>query len=567
MRRALGFTLIGILGLCGQIVACAEGQNFPASQGGSGNRGGAGGGDGGQGGDTGGAGGSECTTEVCDGKDNDCNGEIDEGCECIPGETEACYTGPVETNNVGTCKPGMRACDTKTNMWGTCNGEILPGTEICNGLDEDCNGTADDGIAEIVCGVGACMMVVPGCADGKEGTCIPGQPTIEICDGLDNDCDQLTDESFPENNKMCDTGTPGICSKGTSKCAMGTLLCEPMNMPSMETCDSLDNDCNGTVDDGITGTGIPCSTGQMGVCSMGTTSCQNNVIDCFPNSTPSAEKCDGLDNDCNGMVDENNPEAGNMCMTGMAGACAAGISQCNAGVLSCKPNNSGVTELCNNQDDNCNGQVDEGNPNNGVTCTCGGNSTCVAGKLECNACTKEINCNDGKNNDSDNQIDCMDTDCNLGCAPMVGACAAGETLFVVTSNDVPKAIPDPGTTTSNIMFSEIMTVKRVVLQVNITHTFDADVEIFLTSPSNTTVLMSDDNGSVSDNYTDTIFHTGCTTAITAGFPPFNGCYVPEQSLTAFINQPLNGTWKLTAGDDTPNDSGTLNSWTLAICAQ
>lgn len=570
MRRAFDFTLIGLLGLSVQIVACAEGQNLPTGQGGSGNQGGDGGGNGGTGGDggnTGGAGGSECSTEVCDGKDNDCNGQVDEGCECIPGQMEACYSGPAETNKVGTCSPGTHACDPQTNTWGPCTNEVLPAMELCNGLDDDCNGSPDDAIAEIVCGVGACMAAVPGCVNGMEGVCVPGQPSIEICDGLDNDCDQLTDESYPEKNKMCDSGIPGICATGTSNCVMGVLTCDPMNMPATEACDGLDNDCNGTVDDNIPGTGIACSTGQMGVCSMGMTACQNNAVDCYPITGPAPESCDGLDNDCNGMVDENNPGSGGTCMTGMSGGCALGTEQCMAGALICRPNNLGQPELCNGMDDDCDGVADDGNPGNGLTCTCGGTSTCMAGTLVCSGCTREVNCNDGQNEDGDNKTDCMDGDCALGCSAMINPCAAGEKLLVATSADVPKPIPDAGNVTSTIVFTEPLTVKRVVLQVDVTHTFDKDVDLRLISPANSSVLMTDGNGNVGNNYTNTIFHDGCATSITTGMAPFSNCYIPEQALSAFVNQTVAGTWTLRAADLATFDTGTLNSWTLAICAQ
>ncbi|MDI3286767.1 hypothetical protein [Polyangium sp. 15x6] len=64
---------------------------------------------------------------------------------CTPGEVaESCYTGPPSTNGVGICHAGVRVC-TESGTPGACEGEVLPSAEICdNGLDEDCNGTADD---------------------------------------------------------------------------------------------------------------------------------------------------------------------------------------------------------------------------------------------------------------------------------------------------------------------------------------------------------------------------------------------------------------------------------------
>jgi len=570
MRKAFGFTLLGVLGLSVQIVACAEGTQFPNNTGGSAGSGGDDtGGSAGQAGtgNAGGGGGSNCSAEVCDGIDNDCNGQVDEGCECKPGDVETCYSGPVETLNVGACKPGTHTCQESTNTFGPCTEEVLPMPETCNGVDDDCNGVVDDGIADIMCGIGGCMAIVPGCTNGMVGVCVPGQPSQELCDGIDNDCDQLTDETFPEKGSNCDTGLLGVCGIGVSECNMGVLSCPQKTMPSMETCDGLDNDCSGTVDDNIAGVGTPCSTGQLGVCSSGTYACQNNVVDCFPNAMPSAETCNGLDDNCNGQVDENNPGGGASCMTGMPGICATGTQMCSNGALVCQSNAQAQPETCNGTDDNCNGTADEGNPGGGVMCSCGGTSACSAGKLVCQGCTVEYICNNGASDDGDNKTDCADTDCALGCAANVGPCAAGETLFVIASSNVPKAIPDNGTVTSTIAFTESLLVKRVVLQLNITHTWDSDLAIKLISPNNTTLNMSDNNGSLGENYTNTIFNSNCATPITSGTAPFTGCYSPEQSLAGFNNQTLQGTWTLSVSDSQTYDTGTLNSWSLAICAK
>ncbi len=79
----------------------------------------------------------------CDGVDNDCDGVVDEGCECTHGETRECYTGPTETLGVGMCKAGLEECDGGT--WsGECSGEVTPTSETCDGRDNDCDGEADE---------------------------------------------------------------------------------------------------------------------------------------------------------------------------------------------------------------------------------------------------------------------------------------------------------------------------------------------------------------------------------------------------------------------------------------
>jgi subtilisin-like proprotein convertase family protein len=112
-----------------------------------------------------------------------------------------------------------------------------------------------------------------------------------------------------------------------------------------------------------------------------------------------------------------------------------------------------------------------------------------------------------------------------------------------------------------------MAVKRVVMQLNITHTWDSDLWIKLTSPNNTTLTMSKSNGSLYENYTNTIFNSACATPITSGSAPFNGCYSPEQAMAGFNNQTVKGTWTLTVTDQSIYDTGTLNTWTLAMCVQ
>jgi len=81
--------------------------------------------------------------EICDGYDNNCNTNVDEGCNCIDGQTQACYSGPQGTEGIGVCHAGTQTCS--NGEWGVCEGEVVPSYDICgNNLDDDCDGYTDE---------------------------------------------------------------------------------------------------------------------------------------------------------------------------------------------------------------------------------------------------------------------------------------------------------------------------------------------------------------------------------------------------------------------------------------
>jgi hypothetical protein len=279
---------------------------------------------------------------------------------------------------------------------------------------------------------------MPICVNGMPQACIPGTPTPEICNGIDDDCEGNVDNGNPGGGLACNTGLPGICALGTTACINGALVCQQNQQARAETCNGLDDNCNGQVDDGNPGGGVACNTGQPGVCAAGTTVCTNGAIACVINTqtcgvgacrrtmpicvngmpqacvpgTPTAEICNGIDDDCDGTVDGGNPGGGLNCNTGGAGECTNGTTVCINGVIVCESYGGGTTtcgvgacqrtvyncvngqrqicvpgmatpETCNGIDDDCNGLVDEGNPGGGLACNTGLTGACALGTTVC----------------------------------------------------------------------------------------------------------------------------------------------------------------------------------------
>jgi subtilisin-like proprotein convertase family protein len=102
--------------------------------------------------------------------------------------------------------------------------------------------------------------------------------------------------------------------------------------------------------------------------------------------------------------------------------------------------------------------------------------------------------------------------------------------------------------------------------VNITHTWDSDLVLWLRSPSGANLLLSSSNGGSANDYTNTHFVTTAITNITAGTVPFTNNFLPEGGFGALNGSPINGAWTLFVGDDAGGDLGTLVNWSIAFQA-
>ncbi|RLD53516.1 MAG: hypothetical protein DRJ01_19280, partial [Bacteroidetes bacterium] len=128
-----------------------------------------------------------------------------------------------------------------------------------------------------------------------------------------------------------------------------------------------------------------------------------------------------------------------------------------------------------------------------------------------------------------------------------------------------ESITDKTISYADILVPDNVTVTNVrVLNMNITHTYDADLDIYLLHPDATEVELSTGNGGSGNNYTNTNFDDASGNSIKSGSAPFTGTYSPEGDLSDFDTKASNGTWRLKVYDGGNGDNGTITSWQLEI---
>lgn len=282
------------------------------------------------------------TKELCDSKDNDCDGAVDED---FADKGKTCSTGQ------GACKQsGQQVCK-KDGSGVECDAKAgTPGKELCNNKDDNCDGKIDENLTRTcytgaggTAGKGLCKSGTQTCKSGVYGSCVGEvKPAVEVCNGKDDDCNGSIDNAVPGTGKSCSVpGQKGPCAQGSTACIQGKSLCQQQVKATTEICNNKDDDCNGSIDDGVTRS---CYSGTIGtagkgVCKAGVQTCKNGAFGgCVGEIKPSAEVCNKKDDDCDGKVDEDTAGTGSVCIV-----CGDGKKQ---GSEECDDNNRKPLDGC-----------------------------------------------------------------------------------------------------------------------------------------------------------------------------------------------------------------------------
>ncbi len=374
--------------------------------------------------------------ELCDGLDNNCDGNADEDFDfthyktcgdcatnCIDSQTGVKGTTdvvciaptPADGTTAGTCdyttcSPGRADADgnRRNGCEAACAEVVKPEAEGRCGEDDDCNGRVDDGLD--LCGVDNC---------GECGRkCVVTNGTARCVNKTPGDACTLANTVCEVAG--CERGSYDIDGNADNGCEYHC----PVDVPVDELCDGIDNDCDGHIDNtdpdletGDPRLGVQCFGGNLGECAdaahAGVSKCVAGAVSCCDTGSndvaatnpdvpatglrngmcqalqppfvlkrdQNLETCDGKDNDCDGNTDDSPIDEGGQCGSSV-GSCQRGTIQCVGGSLDCVGSVGPKPDACNGAgaDEDCDGVIDGVVVVPNVPCTgdaqCTGGATC-----------------------------------------------------------------------------------------------------------------------------------------------------------------------------------------------
>ena len=356
--------------------------------------------------------------EICDGQDNDCNGDVDDvpgfdptlpetcgtcsnNCYAIAGSnwdnaTIQCAPGPNPGVEPGTCSGQCAQDYYDTGIDGLCEYycvKVANDDKTCDNADDDCDGVTDENVDK-------CTSVTD-CGGCGHNCSLPHATPKCVHTGGGTNCDTTNTQC---QIQKCDCTGPANCWWDLD--GQASTGCEyPCSYSGPEVCgDGIDNDCDGLIDEADDLSQDPqigksCQGGTLGICATsahaGTTACVAHQVVCAGANVVHAgevdETCNGLDDDCDGVVDDSPTDVGDACGGGVFFPCQKGAYQCQGGVKVCVGAVDPQPEICDGIDNDCDGTPDNNLPaaQSGAPCNvpmpppAGAASPCMAGATAC----------------------------------------------------------------------------------------------------------------------------------------------------------------------------------------